>query len=50
MEKVLPFVTVTDHNPVVMALDGDRLADRFEPANRQLDLFDISASAVTGQL
>jgi len=50
MDKVLPFVIVADHNPAALALDGDRLVERFKPANRQLDLFDASASAVTGQL
>jgi hypothetical protein len=50
MEKVLPFVIVADHNPAALALDGERLAERFKPANRQLDLFDASTSAVTGQL
>jgi predicted DNA-binding helix-hairpin-helix protein len=50
MAKILPFVIVADHNPVALALDGDRLAERFKPANPQLDLFDASASAVTGQL
>ena len=52
MEKVLPFVIVADHNPAALALDGDRLGERFKPANHQLDLFDASAlaSAVSGQL
>jgi putative DNA modification/repair radical SAM protein len=49
MEKVLPFVIVADHNPAALALDGDRLLHRFKSANRQLDLFDASASAMTGQ-
>jgi hypothetical protein len=47
---VLPFVIVADHNSAALALDGDRLVQRFKSATRQLDLFDISASAMTGQL
>jgi putative DNA modification/repair radical SAM protein len=50
MNKVLPFVIVGDNNPAARALDADRLVHRFKPANRQLDLFHASASAVTGQL
>lgn len=50
VNKVLPFVIVADNNSDALALDADRLAHRFKPANRQLDLFHASASAVTGQL
>ena len=50
MGKVLPFVIVADHNPAALALDADRLAERFASKNHQLDLFDASAAAVTGQL
>ena len=50
LKKVLPFIVAADHNSAALALDGDALADRFVPANRQLDLFSAVASAVTGQL
>jgi len=50
VEKVLPFVIVADHNPAALTLDADRLGERVRPPNRQLDLFDTSVSAVTGQL
>jgi hypothetical protein len=43
-------VITADHNAAAFALDRDGLARRFQPADRQLDLFQVSASAVTGQL
>jgi hypothetical protein len=46
----LPFVVTADHNAAALSLDGDQLANRVAPANRQLDLFQASASAITGQL
>ena len=50
LNKVLPFVTVADHNAAAFALDRDDLAQRLVPANSQLDLFPVATSAVTGQL
>ena len=50
LKKVLPFIITADHNSATLALDGDKLAGRLAPANRQLDLFSAAASAVTGQL
>jgi predicted DNA-binding helix-hairpin-helix protein len=50
IRKVLPFVVVADHNAAALALDGDRLAQKFRPADSQLNLFPDSVSAVTGQL
>jgi putative DNA modification/repair radical SAM protein len=50
LKKTLPFVVTADHNPANLSLDGDQLARAVAPANRQLDLFHASASAVTGQL
>jgi putative DNA modification/repair radical SAM protein len=50
VKKVLPFIVTADHNSAALALDGDGLAKRFVPANRQLDLFSAATSAVTGQL
>ena len=50
LKKVLPFIVTANHNSAALGLDGDALAKRFVPANRQLDLFSAAASAVTGQL
>jgi len=50
LKKALPFVVTADHNPANLALDRDQLARTVLPANRQLDLFHASASAITGQL
>jgi putative DNA modification/repair radical SAM protein len=50
LKKVLPFVVTADHNAAALTLDRDQLAPSVVPANRQLDLFHASASAVTGQL
>jgi putative DNA modification/repair radical SAM protein len=50
LKKVSPFVITADHNSATLALDGEGLAERFVPANRQLDLFSAAASAVTGQI
>ncbi|HSP46444.1 MAG TPA: putative DNA modification/repair radical SAM protein [Chthoniobacterales bacterium] len=50
LKKVLPFVVTANHYPAALALDRDRLARSFVPANRQLDLFHTSTSALTGQL
>ena len=36
--------------PAALALDRDEIVRKFIPANRQLDLFQTNASAVTGQL
>jgi putative DNA modification/repair radical SAM protein len=50
LKKVLPFVVTADHNAAALALDRDRLPRDLAPRNRQLDLFQASASAITGQL
>jgi putative DNA modification/repair radical SAM protein len=50
LKKVLPFVVTADHNAALLGLDRDRLTRDVTPANRQLDLFHASASAITGQL
>jgi putative DNA modification/repair radical SAM protein len=50
VRKVLPFVVVADHNAAALALDGDRIADQFRPADSQMNLFPDAVSAVTGQL
>jgi hypothetical protein len=50
LKKVLPFIIVADHNSAALALDRDGLAEKFVPANRQLDLFSAATSALTGQL
>jgi hypothetical protein len=50
LKKVLPFVVTADHNAAALAIDRDRLAGNLMPQNRQLDLFQASASAITGQL
>jgi putative DNA modification/repair radical SAM protein len=50
LKKVLPFVVTVDHNAATLALDRDQLAPTVAPSNRQLDLFQASTAAVTGQL
>jgi len=51
LNKVLPFVILADHNSAALALDGDRLVQRFQPTNPQLSLFpEAEVSAMTGQL
>lgn len=45
MKKVLPFVITADYSSQALALD--RL--EFAPAQRQLDLFPVEASVITGQ-
>jgi predicted DNA-binding helix-hairpin-helix protein len=49
LKKTLPFVVTADHNPANLALDREQFARTVVPANRQLDLFHASTSAVTGQ-
>ncbi len=50
VRKVLAFVIVADYNSASLALDGDQLAQRFAPRDRQMDLFTPEPSVITGQL
>jgi len=50
IHKVLPFVIMADYNSQALRLDRDEVAAKFAPVNRQLDLFPVEASVVTGQL
>jgi predicted DNA-binding helix-hairpin-helix protein len=50
INKVLPFVIMADYNSQALRLDRDDVAAKFVPVNRQLDLFPVEASVVTGQL
>ena len=50
VRKVLPFVVTADHNAAALALDRSDLSDAVAPPNPQLDLFQASNSALTGQL
>lgn len=55
LKKCLPFISTTDHNPVRLGLDSDRLRARFAPPPKQLE-FDFTearqtaVSAVTGEV
>lgn len=50
INKVLPFIIMADYNSQALRLDRDDVAAKFAPVNRQLDLFPVEASVVTGQL
>jgi predicted DNA-binding helix-hairpin-helix protein len=49
LARALPFVIVDDHTPSALRLDALDLRERIAPA-RQLDLFSLQRSALTGQL
>jgi len=48
LRRALPFVIVDDHTPTSLRLDALDLRARLEP--RQLDMFALGRSALTGQL
>ena len=48
LRRALPFVVVDDHTPTSLRLDALDLRARLEP--RQLDMFALGRSALTGQL
>jgi len=50
VKKVLPFVITADYNSASLALDHADLDRRFTSPDRQLDLFGIEPSVLTGQL
>jgi putative DNA modification/repair radical SAM protein len=50
MAKVRPFVITADHNPDALRLDRDDLRQRIVRPHRQLNLFDLSTTARTGEL
>jgi predicted DNA-binding helix-hairpin-helix protein len=49
LARALPFVVVDDHTPSSLRLDALDLRERIAPA-RQLDMFSLERSALTGQL
>jgi predicted DNA-binding helix-hairpin-helix protein len=49
LRRALPFIVVDDHTPTGLGLDAINLRDRIAPV-RQLDLFALERSALTGQL
>lgn len=46
IKTCLPFIITADHHPARLGLDGDRLADRFRPAAKQLE-FDFTPPAIS---
>jgi predicted DNA-binding helix-hairpin-helix protein len=50
LKRAQPFIITSDHNPALSLLDGQDLERRARPAERQLMLFDASASALSGEL
>ena len=50
MKKVLPFVATADENPRTRALERDDLASMLLVRPKQLDLFAIEPSVISGQL
>jgi putative DNA modification/repair radical SAM protein len=49
MKRVRPFVICQGHNPDAMKIDSTDLRDRVVQPYRQLELFDSSVSAATGE-
>ncbi len=50
MRKARPFVVAADHNPDAMRLDDAGLVNRVRTSERQLLLFEASASAASGEV
>ena len=50
LAKARPFVVTADHNPEALRIDRDDLRDRVAPPHEQLDLFDVAASARSGEV
>lgn len=50
MQKVLPFVTTAEENPHTRRLERDDLASTLVVRPKQLDLFTIEPSVISGQL
>ena len=51
MRKVRPWVVTADWNPATALLDRDDLKDRLAPAaERQLELFSVATTALTGEV
>jgi predicted DNA-binding helix-hairpin-helix protein len=48
--RAAPFVIAADHNPALRVLDSQNLRQRLQPSASQLMLFDVGASARTGEL
>jgi predicted DNA-binding helix-hairpin-helix protein len=50
LKRAKPFVITADYNPELLRLDDDKLVDRVLTPDRQLRLFEASASATTGEV
>jgi len=50
VKNVLPFVITADYNPANLGIDRASLRSRFIAPDRQLDLFKMEPSVLTGQL
>ncbi len=50
VKKVMPFVITADYNSANLAIDRVDLAQRIIPPAKQLDLFGVESSVLTGQL
>jgi putative DNA modification/repair radical SAM protein len=50
VKKVLPFLITADYNSANLAIDRDDLSQRFVRKEKQLDLFGVEPSVLSGQL
>tara|TARA_B110001454_G_scaffold219198_1_gene251606 strand:+ start:185422 stop:186687 length:1266 start_codon:yes stop_codon:yes gene_type:complete len=50
LAKTKYFVTTSDHNPDAFLIDVQNLKDRLKPPEIQLSLFDVAATALTGEI
>ncbi|MBL7555035.1 MAG: putative DNA modification/repair radical SAM protein [Bdellovibrionaceae bacterium] len=50
LAKTKYFVTTSDHNPDAFLIDVQNLKDRLRPPETQLSLFDVAATARTGEI
>jgi putative DNA modification/repair radical SAM protein len=50
LAKTKYFVTTSDHNPDAFLIDVQNLRDRLKPPETQLSLFDVAATALTGEI
>ncbi|KYG66493.1 biotin synthase [Bdellovibrio bacteriovorus] len=50
LKRAKYFIITSDHNPDVFLLDANNLKDRIKPEEKQMSLFDLKVSAVSGDL
>lgn len=50
VRKMLPFVIVSDHNATALALDRHDLRQELSGSRRQMELFSVGSSVISGQL